>query len=29
MRLKHEEDREQSKLDPWKSKHYEEFWGDK
>ncbi|XP_069127832.1 putative Polycomb group protein ASXL2 [Argopecten irradians] len=27
MRIKQEEERELSKLDPWKAKHFEEIWG--
>ncbi|XP_060070321.1 putative Polycomb group protein ASXL2 [Ylistrum balloti] len=27
MRIKQEEERELSKLDPWKAKHFEEMWG--
>ncbi|KAL5022009.1 hypothetical protein ScPMuIL_001164 [Solemya velum] len=29
LRLKQEEEKEQSKLDPWKSKHFEPVWGRK
>eukprot|EP00058_Branchiostoma_floridae_P020891 XP_002606381.1 hypothetical protein BRAFLDRAFT_67627 [Branchiostoma floridae] len=27
LRLKQEEEKEKTKLDPWKEKHYEAFWG--
>ncbi|XP_067677872.1 polycomb group protein Asx-like isoform X2 [Haliotis asinina] len=27
QRLKQEEEKEQTKLDPWKAKHFETFWG--
>ncbi|KAI8501621.1 putative Polycomb group protein asxl2 [Branchiostoma belcheri] len=27
LRLKQEEEKERAKLDPWKEKHYEAFWG--